>query len=242
MTVILKENNFLFIKGHKVAGTSFEIALSKYAKKKDVLSWIEDENIRTSLGYRNAQNHLYTQNELFRKSKIEYLQSFKNNRKKIKFSNHATAKELNNILGNTIFDNFFKVAIIRNPYDFIVSYYYWGKVEKPNELNINEWVKKNSHLLTNFYDMYMVNQKISVDYFIKYENLKKDILALEKKLPYLEGLYSVFKNIEAKKSIRPKNTNPYELLKNEKELVFTINYFFKDVFDQFEYEIINPLN
>ena len=242
MTVILRENNLLFIKGHKVAGTSFEIALSKYAKEKDVLSLNDDENIRTSLGFRNAQNHLYTHNELFKKSKIEYLQSFKDYRKKIKFNNHASAKELRNILGENQFNNFFKVAIVRNPYDFIVSYYYWDKARKPNELNIVDWVKKNAHILKNFYDMYIVNEKIVVDYFIKYEALKKDILTLEKKLPLLEGLYSTFKDIGAKQSIRPGNTDPYQIFKNEKELVYTINYFFNDVFDQFEYKMINPVS
>ena len=51
-------HNFLFLKGRKVAGTSFEVALSKICGPDDVITPITpiDEQQRIDLGYRHAQN------------------------------------------------------------------------------------------------------------------------------------------------------------------------------------------
>ena len=51
-------HNFLFLKGRKVASTSFEVALSKICGADDVITPITpvDERHRINLGYRHAQN------------------------------------------------------------------------------------------------------------------------------------------------------------------------------------------
>ena len=62
MTIIFKKEKLIFCKGLKNAGTSFEIALSKYCDKNDVIGWIEneDEEIRKNLGFKSPQNNLYS--------------------------------------------------------------------------------------------------------------------------------------------------------------------------------------
>ena len=49
----------IFIKTKKVAGTSFEIALSKYCGERDIITPIsdDDEHIRKDMGYVCAQNY-----------------------------------------------------------------------------------------------------------------------------------------------------------------------------------------
>ena len=58
--ILSKAHNFIFLKTTKTAGTSFEIALSKYAGPEDVVTPIsdEDELTRSRLGYRGPQNFL----------------------------------------------------------------------------------------------------------------------------------------------------------------------------------------
>jgi len=59
--IISHEHKFIFIKTNKTAGTSIEIALSKYCGSNDIITPIsdEDEEIRRQLGYRGPQNYLY---------------------------------------------------------------------------------------------------------------------------------------------------------------------------------------
>ena len=45
-----------------------------------------------------------------------------------------------------------------------------------------------------------------VDQFIKYENLKKDLVQLSQKLNFPENIYETFNNIHAKSNIRPGNS------------------------------------
>ena len=58
MTIISYSKNFIFTKTNKTAGTSLEIALSKYCDEGDVIGLIgDDEKIRRDLGFRTAQNY-----------------------------------------------------------------------------------------------------------------------------------------------------------------------------------------
>lgn len=52
LVIYLKERNLIFIEPREVAGTSFEIALSKYAMKHDIITPIspDDEATRRELG------------------------------------------------------------------------------------------------------------------------------------------------------------------------------------------------
>ena len=58
--IISHDYKFIFLKNRKTAGTSIEIALSKFCGPNDVITPIspEDEATRKELGYRGPQNYL----------------------------------------------------------------------------------------------------------------------------------------------------------------------------------------
>lgn len=119
-------HRLLFIKGRKVASTSFEVALSKICGPNDIITPITpiDEKIRLANGYRNAQNYgaddhkLRSYIETLRSASPETLQQLKPPRGR--FANHTTLREAHSLLGEEL-KGIRIMAIVRSPYQTILS-------------------------------------------------------------------------------------------------------------------------
>jgi hypothetical protein len=103
---------------------------------------------------------------------------------------HNTVTEYMNKTGK-LFDKYFSFSFVRNPYDFLVSYYKfrmnmingeYGRVErfmykKYSKSNFRNWVMKNFYndprVMTNL-DFLSYNSEIKVDFIGKFENLQQD--------------------------------------------------------------------
>lgn len=157
MVLVSHKYKFIYIKNVKVAGSSVESFFGKYCidpKKEynynDSISEHIDEfgiiGSRTS-GKKNSD----------------------------KWQNHKDAQSIRNDLGKEKFDEYLKFCVIRNPYDKMVSLYYFVKSKLP----FNEFVKHNS---CNNLHIHSIEEKSVCDYFIRYEYLEEDIKILCKKL------------------------------------------------------------
>tara|TARA_B110000977_G_scaffold34394_2_gene45955 strand:+ start:1397 stop:2017 length:621 start_codon:yes stop_codon:yes gene_type:complete len=84
---------------------------------------------------------------------------------------HKTAISIKKDLDYNTFNTYIKFCVIRNPYDKIVSRYFWNKSNKP----FNNFVK-----LTNVSNLniHCINGKSVCNYFIRYEHLEEDIIKL----------------------------------------------------------------
>ena len=96
--IISHKLKIIHIKLKKVACSSFEAALSKYCGPDDVLSEIgwPDTELREILGFPSAQNY----EPFMIRNRID----------------HLSADEIRGLIAPDIFDNYLKIAIIRNPY------------------------------------------------------------------------------------------------------------------------------
>lgn len=130
--IYLESPRILFIKPRKVAGTSFEIALSKFAKGGDIVTEIspDDEVVREQLGFQGAKNFSYSVKDFLSLDKKKLLKSFYERKMPRKFYNHISASELKVKLGDAVWDNSTKITIVRNPYERIVSQYYYSIKEE----------------------------------------------------------------------------------------------------------------
>jgi hypothetical protein len=108
--IINHKYKFIFIKSFKTAGTSLEIALSKFCSGKDIITSIvsKDENLRKKLKYTGPQNNTG-------------------------LDEHMSASEIKSKLKSDIFENYFKFVVVRNPFDQILSAFYWHNESKKNE-------------------------------------------------------------------------------------------------------------
>ena len=119
-------HNFLFLKGRKVASTSFEVALSKICGADDIITPITpvDERYRIDLGYRHAQNFGADSDKL-----EGYIREVKNadsaqfdqiKKPKGLIKDHCTFQEAWDFFGERLRGKKV-IAIARNPYQTILS-------------------------------------------------------------------------------------------------------------------------
>jgi hypothetical protein len=105
------------------------------------------------------------------------------------FSKHARIETMYNNIGKDKFDEYFKFTIVRNPWDRILSLYFWGTQIKPNrgiqqnwitEDNFSSWIKttfvkdKLYQIWPNQIDLMSMNKKNTIDFTGRFENLETD--------------------------------------------------------------------
>lgn len=90
--IYLSGQKILFLKPQKVAGTSFEIALSKFAGPDDIITPIteDDENTRAAKGFAGPRNYLMTLPDLL-KSRRKTTKFIRSRQREEVFYNHISA-------------------------------------------------------------------------------------------------------------------------------------------------------
>lgn len=236
--IFLQEPAVVFLKPRKVAGTSFEIALSKFAAEDSVITPIsrEDEITRRNLGCRGAQNYAFAYSELESDSK-RFRNALYDGKMPSKFYNHIPAKLAKERLGGWAWHKSLKISIIRNPFDQLVSLYFWQNKNAAEKPHFQNWIAQNPSFLRMNYEQTHIDGECIVDFFIRYEAFEADIRALEHQLPRLSGLWDIFSNLSAKGGIRPKESAPASFFAGAPELVGSVKFFNSDIIERFGYEL-----
>ena len=214
--IISHKYKFIFLKTTKTAGTSIEIALSQFCGPNDVITPIslEDEEIRKELGYRGPQNYLSPPWEYNLKDLARFLGKA---RAKRKFYNHIIASEVRAHVGQKIWDSYFKFCVERNPWDRIVSQYYYAYRSVPSP-KFSEFIDSNVPLrLKPFgFELYTIDGQIAVDKICRFENLAEELELIRTQLGFPEKL-----NLPRAKSRFRKNRRSYRdyFSENEKKKI-----------------------
>ena len=103
---------------------------------------------------------------------------------------HLKACELQERLGNEIFNNYFKFTFVRNPFSKCLSEYYWEKNHLGESLDFNDWVKnrlgdlinqsennikmRQKHNLEQYKFIYDKLDNCLVDFIGRFENIQED--------------------------------------------------------------------
>jgi hypothetical protein len=128
------------------------------------------------------------------------------------------------MLGEDVFNSYYKFSIVRNPWDKMVSRYCWAKAtrRKDGEKTFKEHLL--SHKISNG-DLMMpyisVDGKVITDRIIRYENINEDLklvcddLGLEYDLSYM---------VKSKSNLRPKETHYREYYDDETREIVARKY------------------
>lgn len=205
--IISHKHRFIFIKTHKTAGTSIEIALSKYCGADDIITPISesDELFKKENGYPSAQNYIIP----FKNYSLFDWVKFIITNKKRKYFNHIKADRVKKFVGKQIWNDYYKFCFERDPYDKCISGYYWMNKNNETALSPEDYLLKEAHLFSDF-DMYSENDAIIVDDVFKYEDLENSLQIIQKKI----GLPNTIdlSQITAKGGVRKKRVAQKELL------------------------------
>ena len=156
---------------------------------------------------------------------------------------HFDYKDYTKFFGIEMFNDFIKFSVVRNPYDRIISEYYWTPVVtnlgfksgKSFDYFLNQLIdivnnKKynltiyHNHFIPQYEFICDSNKQIMVDHLFKFEEFKK-ILKFLKKNKY---------NVDFKKKLNDcKNAHKIKLNKYQKKIIYKL---YKKDFSIFKYE------
>ena len=174
---------------NKTAGTSVEIALSRYCGPDDIITPIspEDEKKRKEFGGIGPQNY---KKEILKLSKSEFKNLLLGRRRAKLFRKHISAKKIKTIVNKEIWETYFKFCVERNPWDRVVSAYLWKtrNIENPPSFSELIRMKKIHSLKKRGYENYTLDGNIIVDRILKFENLQMELDSVAHKLGICETL------------------------------------------------------
>ena len=180
--ILSHKHRFIFIKTNKTAGTSVEIGLSKFCGPQDVITPItpNDEAKRAELGYPGAQNY---HARLSQYSPLQWAELLFMGRKGKRFYNHMPAIEVRDRVPAEVWNSYTKFCIERNPWDRVVSHYFWRNRTEPRP-SLDSFLDKGKHLRLHRRGrrLYTIDGKLAVDRVIRFENLADELEQLRQDL------------------------------------------------------------
>lgn len=169
MAIISHQHKFIFIKTRKTAGTSVEIALSRYCGPNDVITPISgsDEAKRLELGYAGPQNHIVP----FSRYGLKDWGRLLLRRKRMSFRNHMWAYDIKRMVGPDVWNSYYKFCFERNPWDKAISGYYWASRKKTENRDLEDFMLQGGFQDYRSYDQYTIDGECVVDDIYRFEEM-----------------------------------------------------------------------
>lgn len=226
--IVSHRYQFIFLKTAKTAGTSIELALSKFLGPDDIVTPVspEDESLRKELGGVGPQNY-----RLPPQTKYRWLAKLRRPFTKPAFYNHMPATEVRALVGENIWQTYFRFCVERNPFDRAVSLYYWCCRKGPRP-PISQFLQSPQiQLLTSRgIQLYLSDSgELLVDRVLRYENINAELESVRSLLRLPEPIILP----HAKGGLRPTKQHYSELLNPNDRL--TIEHMFRRELKLFNY-------
>lgn len=177
--IISHSHKYIYIKSLKTGGTSVEAALSNHCSGSDIVTPLGDYRCN-------------------RDKKDRFIHQSMN---AMDYQQHDSALTIRSKVPAEIWANYYKFSIARNPWDRAVSYFYWAKRQDPainprkrfyhylgfpsNKLGrlrimFSDFIKTDEWKINDSF--YIIDDRLCVDFVIRYENLFGDFEEVCKEL------------------------------------------------------------
>ncbi len=201
-------------------------------RPEDILTPIspEDEADRRARGFRTAQNHLARRDGVGPGDRTRAQAA---GTPPAKFCKHIPAREARARLGPDVFDAAYKVSIVRDPCDCLVSLCHRTVRNAPDAPPFEEWVRRNPAWINVDNAQCFIRGTPVIDRFLACERIEADIAALEGQIPALVGLGEVFATIRAKADVRPQDARVESVFAGKEGLAATVAFMNAPIIERF---------
>lgn len=172
---------FIFLKTQKTAGTAIEIALRGLLGPDDVITPISaaDERISRQLGHPGPRHFRAP----LKRYTPEDLRSLLTRAKlKKRFYNHIPAAQVKAELPDSIWQNYLKISVERNPFDKAISSYFWRTRKQHQPITIQDYLHTCPETDISNWKIYSIDDQLVTDVMLRHEHLNDDLRALATQL------------------------------------------------------------
>jgi len=190
--IISHKHQFIFLKTTKTAGTSVELALSRFCGPNDIITPLssEEEQKRREIGGTPPQNYLPTSR--FQYTGLDWWKLLSRGKTPNRYMEHMPARKIRRRIGREAWNQYFKFCIARNPWDRVISQYYWRQKDLREEEmpSIMEFLESRhtQSLRRKGFNLYTLGGEVVVDKICLYEKLREDLEEVRQHLELPESL------------------------------------------------------
>lgn len=151
------------------------------------------------------------------------------------FHKHATADVIKEKLGSEQFDSYYKFSFVRNPYDSLVSLYFYAKqfprhpkLRDIRNMEYKDFLKRYISVRPPCQVDFVTDprdSKLLVDYIGRFETLEKDTAFIQERLDL-----KINNSIKQKNPSLERNGKDYKLYYDEESRNLVENYFQRDLY------------
>ncbi|MEE4110997.1 MAG: hypothetical protein V2I24_16710 [Halieaceae bacterium] len=179
--IVSHRHRFIFVKTHKTAGSSLEVALARECGPNDIVSHMED-NIASGLprnyGPDSFLGPAYNRFKLLRKligRHSPLLGAF--------YYEHMPAWRIRELVGEQVWKSYFTFCLERDPWDKTVSYYLWKKHGQGRSMpDFATYVERKPHRLPIDSPLYCDDGGVIVDRIFEFRDLPAALAELRQRL------------------------------------------------------------
>jgi hypothetical protein len=222
--IISHARRFIFVKTVKTAGSSLEVALARHCGPEDILTPLipEEEALRRRLHGVGAQNYL---KPLTRHGRRALARALLTGRREAEFTEHSSAFQIRQKVSPDIWRTYFKFTIVRDPYDRVMSRYFYTKATNRNIYtewsaeSFDQFLQYNPDLVSENWFIYTANGEVIVDFCVRYERMREDLAIVSERIGLSHNLFDEFDSIRAKGEFRPESSRGKVLSTGQRRLI-----------------------
>jgi hypothetical protein len=183
--IVSNDHRFIFIKTRKTAGTSIELALSEIAGADAIVTPLipkePGHNPRNYKGRRRDTLRWGLANPDWPARHLPRLLRETGISSRRDYYNHMPAWLVRAKVGHNVWRDYHRFCCERNPWEKMVSLYWWAIRDEPVAPPFEEWLVTDSRVASDW-PLYTLNGHIAVDDVVQYDALDRDLAGISQRL------------------------------------------------------------